>query len=141
VAGAQFSKPRSDARIDPVPTVQIRRMHRPGARVETRIGIGKYSIDHASGLPLSQRASRPEFVRPESTRPAREEHSGLYASGHWARDETPIVLPLQKMSTVVWTAVLLVLVPIAIWLLLALASKSAPSDPGEHPKRTDVVAL
>lgn len=99
-----------------------------------------YSIDHAAGLPLRQRASRPEFVRPESTRPEREEHSGLFASGHWGRDETPIVLPIQKTWTFAWTVFALLLIPIAIWLLIALASKNAPSDPSERTKRTDSVA-
>jgi hypothetical protein len=108
--------------------------------MRTRIGIGKNSIDHAAGLPLSQRASRPEFIRPESTRPAYEEQSGLSASRHWGQDDAPVVLPLRKTSAVVWTAVVLVLVPIAIWLLLALASKSTPGDSQEHTGRSDVVA-
>lgn len=140
VAATQLSKPRAYGPLDPIPTVPIVKVHRPDVRVQTRVGIGRYSIDYAAGLPLSRRASRPEFVRPESTRPVREEHSGLYPSGHWGRDETPIVLPLNKTWTIVWTAVALVLVPIVIWLLLALANKNAPHEPLEQPKRNDVVA-
>jgi hypothetical protein len=139
VAAAQLFKLRANAPLEPVPTVPIVKVHRPGARVQTRVGIGKYLIDHAAGLPLSRRASRPEFIRPESTRPKQEEHSVLSASGHWGRDETPVVLPLQKTWAIVSIAVAVVLVPIAIWLLLALASKNTPSDPQERPKRTDVV--
>jgi len=108
--------------------------------MRTRLGIGKNSIDYAAGLPLSQRASRPEFIRPEFPRPAYEEHSDVSASPNWGQDDAPVVLPLRKTSGIVWTAVALVLVPIAIWLLLALGSKRTQGDPEERPGRTDVVA-
>lgn len=85
--------------------------------MQTRVGIGTYSIDHAAGLPLHRRASLPDFVRPESTRPERVEPLRSSATG---RDETPVVLPLRKTSTWFWAAVLILLVPIVIWLLLAL---------------------
>jgi hypothetical protein len=140
VATAPSLKPRADAPLDPVPTVPIVKVHRPGSRMQTRVGVGMYSIDHAAGLPLGRRASRPDFVRPEPTRPEREEPSGPSSPGHWGRDETPIVLPLRKTTTVVWTVLALALIPIVIWLLLALASRNRPSEPQERPSRIDFVA-
>jgi hypothetical protein len=126
VAAAPSSKRRADVPLEPVPMVPIVRVHRPGARVQTRVGIGKYSIDHAAGLPLNQRASRPDFLRPESTRPEPMDPARSSAPRQLARDETPVVLPLQKTSRLAWIAVVLMLVPIVIWLLLALASNATP---------------
>jgi len=143
VATAQSSRLRANASLDPLPTIPIVKAHRPGARVQTRAGIGSYTIDHASGLALSRRASRPELARPEAALPARQEQehpSGVFSSDHWGRDDTPVALPLRKTWTIVWTALAFLLIPVAIWLLLALASKNRQGDPVGRPERNDVIA-
>jgi hypothetical protein len=122
--------------IHPRPTVSVgARKHVPASRIQTQIGIGESTIDYAAGGALHDRASGVHGAPPN-----REEDSGLFATGHWVQDEPPVVLPLRRTWIVVWTAISIALVPLAIGTMIALASNS-PDDapPDRASSRSDVV--
>jgi hypothetical protein len=122
--------------IHPRPTVSVgARKHVPASRIQTQIGIGENTIDHAAGVARYDRVSGAQGALPN-----REEDSGLFATGHWVQDEPQVVLPLRRTWIVVWTAISMALVPLAVGTMIALASKG-PDDapPDRASSRSDVV--
>jgi hypothetical protein len=120
--------------IEPRPTVSIGSRKRvPNGRVQTQVGLGVITIDHGAGAALHERGASHSSAKAE-------EDSGLFASGHWVRDEPPVVLPLRRAWIAVWTAISLALVPLGIWAMVALASRGADDTPSERASsRSDVV--
>jgi len=112
-------------------------------RVLTRVGIGANLIDHAAGVPLARRASRPGLDPQPSFPPPvyRPPESGPIpiAVHPKFRDDAPVVLPMRRTWTLLLLVIALVLIPVGICASLVLSSR-APKSPLPPQPRSDIVS-
>jgi hypothetical protein len=112
-----FSEP-----IRPFPLVPVEaRRHILGDPVRTRLGVGEVSIDHAAGLPLVARSSRPaardRAVQPRSRSWSETPNPApMPRYGFTHPDDSPVDLPLRSVSRMVLVGVAVLVAFIAVVL-------------------------